>query len=103
MIDAVVTAVDAVATERVVLVVHTFAGMLAPAVAAPRPELVTDVVWLGATVPVEGRSFVDLQPVPARWLLRLLFRVRPSGCSTRTPITRARPPARRLPIRRSVR
>ena len=64
---------------RVVLVVHSFAGVLVPGVTRRLAGRVRGVVWLGATVPAQGQSWVDLQPAGQRRVLRILYRLRPAG------------------------
>jgi pimeloyl-ACP methyl ester carboxylesterase len=49
----------------VVLVGHSYSGVVVTAVAAALPKRVSDVVYLDAFVPEEGRSIFDLLP-PAR-------------------------------------
>ena len=63
----------------VVLVVHSASGVLAPAIAAALAPRVVAVVFVASVVPEHGRSWIDLQPLPARLLLRLLYRLRPAG------------------------
>jgi pimeloyl-ACP methyl ester carboxylesterase len=46
----------------VVLVGHSYSGVVVTAVAAALPERVSDVVYLDAFVPEEGRSIFDLLP-----------------------------------------
>jgi pimeloyl-ACP methyl ester carboxylesterase len=65
--------------ERVVLVAHSFSGVLVPPLAAALGPRVAAVVLVGATVPEQGRSWLDLQPRSQRLLLRALYRVRPGG------------------------
>ena len=65
--------------DRVVLVAHSFSGVLAPAIARALGSRVVAVVLVGAAVPEPGRSWVDLLPLPQRLFLRVLYRVRPGG------------------------
>jgi len=65
--------------DRVVLVAHSFSGVLAPAVTRALGSRVVAVVLVGASVPEPGRSWVDLLPLPQRLFLRMLYRVRPDG------------------------
>jgi pimeloyl-ACP methyl ester carboxylesterase len=53
------------AASDVVLVGHSYSGVVVTAVAAALPKRVSDVVYLDAFVPEEGRSIFDLLP-PAR-------------------------------------
>jgi pimeloyl-ACP methyl ester carboxylesterase len=48
--------------SSVVLVGHSYSGVVVTAVAAALPERVSDVVYLDAFVPQEGRSIFDLLP-----------------------------------------
>lgn len=78
-VEAVVSEVDALQAERVILVGHSFSGILLPEVVRRRPERIAAVVFLGATVPMAQRSWVDLLPLPQRLFLKLLYRLRPAG------------------------
>ena len=80
--DAVTSVIDdtiAAGMDDVVLVAHSFSGILAPAVVAGLGDRVRAVVLVGATVPMLGSSFVDLLPLTQRLLLRAMYRVRPDG------------------------
>jgi len=63
----------------VVLVAHSFSGVLVPAVVERLGRRVAAVVLVGAAVPKDGKGWVDLLPAPQRLLLRLLYRLRPGG------------------------
>ncbi|MGH3520385.1 MAG: alpha/beta fold hydrolase [Haloechinothrix sp.] len=65
--------------ERVVLVAHSFSGVLVPALAELLGGRAAAVVLVGATVPQEGKSWVDLLPLPQRLFLRGLYALRPAG------------------------
>jgi pimeloyl-ACP methyl ester carboxylesterase len=65
--------------DRVVLVAHSFSGVLAPAITRALGSRVVAVVLVGATVPEPGRSWVDLLPLVQRLFLRVLYRIRPDG------------------------
>ena len=79
-VDHVVREVEGwTAADRIVLVVHSASGVLAPAVAGALATRIAAVVFVAATVPEPGRSFIDLQPLPARLLLQVLYRLRPAG------------------------
>ena len=65
--------------ERVVLVAHSFSGVLHPPAVDALGDRVAAAVFLGAAVPAEGKSWADLLPRPQRALLRLMYRVRPDG------------------------
>ena len=64
---------------RVVLVAHSFSGVLVPALTQSLGERVGAVVLVGAAVPKEGKSWVDLLPLTQRLLLRAMYKVRPAG------------------------
>jgi pimeloyl-ACP methyl ester carboxylesterase len=65
--------------DRVILVAHSFSGILVPALATRLGDRVAAVVLVGANVPEEGKGWVDLQPPAQRAILRLLYRLRPGG------------------------
>lgn len=65
--------------ERIVLVVHSFSGVLAPGVIDRLGERVAAVVHVGASVPVTGQAWVDDLTAPQRLLLRTLYRFKPDG------------------------
>lgn len=66
-------------TDRVVVVAHSFSGVLVPPVVDRVGDKVAAVVFVGATVPEEAHSWADLLPVPQRMFLHVLYRVRPDG------------------------
>lgn len=78
-VDAVVEDTTTLDTDRVVLVAHSFSGVLVPPAAHRLGDRVAAVVFVGATVPVEGRSWADLLSRPQRTVYRILARVRPDG------------------------
>jgi len=59
-IDDVVALIDAEHLERVVLVGHSYAGMVIAGVAAARPEQIASLVYLDAFVPTVGDSLLSL-------------------------------------------
>ena len=65
--------------ERVVLVAHSFSGVLVPALAVSLGERVAAVVLVGAAVPQDGKAWLDLLPLPQRLFLRGLYKLRPGG------------------------
>lgn len=65
--------------DRLIVVFHSFSGVLAPPVVSELGDRAAAVVFVGATVPVEGRRWVDLQPAAQRILLRVLYRLWPDG------------------------
>lgn len=78
-VAALVEDVGRCGTDRVILVAHSFSGVLVPPVVDRVPDRIAAVVFVGATVPEEGRSWADLQPAAQRLALRLLYRLRPDG------------------------
>jgi pimeloyl-ACP methyl ester carboxylesterase len=83
LLDAVVSVFDDVErwgeADRVVLVAHSFSGVLVPAVARALGPRVAAIALVGASVPESGRSWAGLLPPSQRLLLRVLYRIRPSG------------------------
>lgn len=65
--------------DRVVLVLHSASGVLAPGVAAALGPRLAAVVFVAATVPEPGRAWVDLQPRVVRLITRVVYRLRPGG------------------------
>lgn len=73
--DAVVEQVRAAGLERVILVGHSMAGMIVPGVADTLgPDFVRRVVLIAANVAPPDRSTLDLLPLPARAVGRLVAR-----------------------------
>lgn len=64
---------------RVVLVAHSFSGVLVPAVAEQLAGRVAAIVLVGASAPLPGKAWIALLPMPQRILLRVLYAVRPAG------------------------
>lgn len=78
-VEAVAVAVEEAGCHRVVVVAHSFAGVLVPGLAERFGDRLRAVVWLGATVPEQGKSWVDLLPSGQRRILRAMYRLRPAG------------------------
>jgi pimeloyl-ACP methyl ester carboxylesterase len=78
-VDAIIEDIGRLRAERVILVAHSFSGILAPSVVARLGDRAAGVVFLGASVPDAGRAWVHDLPLPQRALLRALSRVRPDG------------------------
>src|SRR5215217_3738282 len=78
-VGSVVKDVEAWGVDRVILVAHSFSGILLPTLARKLGDRVAAVVLVGADVPEEGRGWVDLRPPAQRIFLRLLYRLRPGG------------------------
>jgi pimeloyl-ACP methyl ester carboxylesterase len=69
--------------SRVVLVGHSYAGMLIPAVAEQAPDRLASLVYLAAFVPRHGESMLDLEPPEAAAFYR--HRARDLGDGWRVP------------------
>lgn len=78
-LGAIADAVDQAGFGRVAVVAHSFAGVLVPGLAERLGERMQAAVWLGASVPERGSSWVDLLPAGQRHLLRAIYRLRPAG------------------------
>ncbi|MDQ1280831.1 MAG: hypothetical protein QG670_2094 [Thermoproteota archaeon] len=68
--------------SKVVLVGHSYAGMVITGVAAKMPERIAKLIYLDAYVPIDGQSEVDLWPPPTS---SDRFFVRPSGPNEMRP------------------
>lgn len=88
-VDAVVEDAGGLAVDRLVLVGHSASGVLVPPAAAQLGDRVAAAALVGGTVPIEGRSWVDLQPLPVRAVFGLLARVRPDGARSPAAQNRA--------------
>ncbi|MGZ3359941.1 MAG: alpha/beta fold hydrolase [Xanthobacteraceae bacterium] len=78
----------------VVLIAHSYGGMVATGVADRVRERIAQLVYLDAFVPRDGQNLFDLQPVEARTRMRELART--DGEGWRLPPT-PMPAARRMP------
>lgn len=78
-VEAVVADVEASELDRVVLVAHSFSGVLMPAVAERLGDRVAAIVLVAASVPQAGRSWAGLLPLPQRLVLRAIYTLRPAG------------------------
>jgi len=78
-LDSIAGEVDGAGLGDMVVVAHSFAGVLVPGLAERFGERLQAVVWLGASVPERGKSWVDLLPAGQRRLLRAMYRLRPAG------------------------
>ncbi len=78
--DAEAAVADALdAASSVVLVAHSFAGVLVPGVARRLGDRLRGVVHVAAAVPVTGTSWLASLPLPQRAVLRVLYAARPAG------------------------
>ncbi len=72
--------------DRFVVVSHSVGGVVASELVARAPERVAGVMAVAASVPHEGRSFLDALPFPQRHLVGLVMRV----AGTRPPAKQIR-------------
>jgi pimeloyl-ACP methyl ester carboxylesterase len=77
-ISAVSTAIDCI-PGRLILVAHSYAGMIARALESLRRNRLCHVVYLEAVVPEPGRSLLEMQPAGGAETLRALTRETPHG------------------------
>lgn len=78
-VAAIVADAETLGVDRIVLVAHSFSGVLVPPVVARLGHRVAAAVLVGANVPVAGAAWVDDLPLPQRLLLRAMYRLRPDG------------------------
>jgi pimeloyl-ACP methyl ester carboxylesterase len=52
--------IEAAGLEKVILVAHSIGGVIAPVVATLLPDRVVQMVFVGATIPPEGRSAISV-------------------------------------------
>lgn len=65
--------------DRVVLVLHSLAGVLASALAERLGDRIESTVFVGAVVPAPGKRFVDAMGFPSSLVLKVLFKFNPQG------------------------
>ena len=65
-IDAVTELAEVEQPDRLTLVGFSYGGFVVTGAAARLGDRVTEVIYLDASVPQPGRSFIDLLPEPAR-------------------------------------
>ena len=78
-IGAVSDALDHTAQRNVILVAHSYAGMLARAIEGIRPDRLAHVCYIEALLPEPGQAALDLLPENARAALIAGHRERPDG------------------------
>jgi len=83
-IHAVSTAIDHL-PGRLILVAHSYAGMIARALESRRRDRLHQVVYLEAVIPEPGRSLLEMQPAGAAETLRALTRETPHGAVLAPP------------------
>lgn len=79
VIDSVVADVDSWPTDRIVLVVHSLSGIVAPALISRLPGRVAHVVFVSAAVPTPGVSYLDALPFLQRLSLRFVVSTQRKG------------------------
>jgi pimeloyl-ACP methyl ester carboxylesterase len=57
--------------SKVILVAHSIGGIIAPAVATLLPDQVQQMVFVGATIPPEGRSAISVFPPAAKFAMNM--------------------------------
>ena len=83
-IYAVSSAIDHI-PGRLILVAHSYAGMIARALETVRRDRLCHVVYLEAVIPDPGRSLLEMQPAAAAETLRALTRETPHGAVLAPP------------------
>ena len=83
-IHAVLTTIDHI-PGRLILVAHSYAGMIARALETLRHDRLCHVIYLEAVVPEPGRSLLEMQPAGAAETLRVLTRETPHGAVLTPP------------------
>ena len=83
-IFAVSTAIDRI-PGRLILVAHSYAGMIARALESLRRDRLCHVIYLEAVLPEPGRSLLEMQPAGAAETLRALTRETPHGAVLAPP------------------
>lgn len=69
--DHIAAVVAAAGFERVILVTHSYSGVLAHPIAARLPDQIAHLVFVAAVVPPPGKRAVDTYKRSDRWLVRL--------------------------------
>jgi pimeloyl-ACP methyl ester carboxylesterase len=83
-VDSVLSDVEELDSDRVVLVAHSLGGILVPALIERLGDRVVQTVYVGAVVPTPGEAYLDVLPTADRLFLRLILRIQRKG-----PITPA--------------
>lgn len=87
--DQIVKELDEMGIERVVLVLHSLAGVLASELASRLGDRVESTVFVGAVVPGPDKRFVDAVGFPNSLVLKILFRLNPTGLKPSEKMLRA--------------
>ena len=78
-IAAAVEALDGIGRSDVIVVAHSYAGMLARAIEGLRPDRLAHVCYIEALLPQPGQAVLDLVPEAARDSFLAGLRERPDG------------------------
>ena len=87
--DQVVNKIAKTDAERVVLVLHSLAGVLASELAARLGDRIESTVFVAAVVPAPGKRFVDAMGFPNSLVLKVLFKLNPHGLKPSESMLRA--------------
>jgi len=77
--EALVTELDRMGIDSVILVMHSLAGVLASGLSARLGPRVKRYIFISAVIPPSGGSFVDALGFMNRQILRILFKFNPNG------------------------
>jgi pimeloyl-ACP methyl ester carboxylesterase len=77
--SSIVDTLDGRGISRVVLVMHSLAGVLAGELGKRLHDRLATCIYVSAVIPGEGSTFVKAVGLPGRLLLPLLFRMKPNG------------------------
>lgn len=77
--QAIVEELDAAGIDRVALVLHSLAGVLAPELAQRLGQRLETTIFVSAVVPAQGKRFVDAMGFPANLILPILFKFNRQG------------------------
>lgn len=75
--------------DRVFVVMHSLAGILAPELGKRLGDRLAGTVFLSAVVPPPGKRFVDVMGFPNGFVLRMLFKFNPRGLKPSSKMLRS--------------
>ncbi len=87
--DQIVKEIDKTGAKRVILVLHSLAGVLASELAARLGNRIESTVFVAAVVPAPGKRFVDAMGFPNSLVLKVLFKFNPKGLKPSKSMLRA--------------
>lgn len=87
--DQIVREIDTTGAGRVVLVLHSLAGVVASELAARLGDRIESTVFVAAVVPAPGKRFIDAVGFPNGLVLRVLFKFNPKGLKPSERMLRA--------------